>query len=127
MDPFAMDAPGGINSVMTSLMKPVLPLIFFAQFMYLYRYGRARPPSARFSVLFSVEAAVLFCMGLFPRCCAYCRPHKVTPPPLDKFSKARLLRDECGSKIKRHIFGKALDEILPTTACSGVTPLLAVQ
>lgn len=26
-----------MQSVMTSVMKPVLPLIFFAQFMYLYR------------------------------------------------------------------------------------------
>ena len=41
LSPLSMDAPGGINSVMTSLMKPVLPLIFFAQFMYLYRCGRA--------------------------------------------------------------------------------------
>lgn len=38
MVPFKMDAPGGMNSVMTSLMKPVLPVIFFMQFMYLYRY-----------------------------------------------------------------------------------------
>eukprot|EP00904_Undaria_pinnatifida_P002278 jgi/Undpi1/12050/HiC_scaffold_4.g01749.m1 len=37
MDPFNVDAPGGINSFMTSLMKPVLPVIFYAQFMYLYR------------------------------------------------------------------------------------------
>lgn len=37
LSPFNMDAPGGINSFMTSVMKPVLPLIFFAQFMYLYR------------------------------------------------------------------------------------------
>lgn len=39
MAPFTMDAPGGINSVLTSLMKPVLPVIFFMQFMYLYRCG----------------------------------------------------------------------------------------
>ncbi|CAN0454563.1 unnamed protein product [Laminaria digitata] len=39
MSPFNIDAPGGMNSMMTSLMKPVLPLIFYAQFMYLYRYS----------------------------------------------------------------------------------------
>ena len=39
LSPFNVDAPGGINSMMTSLMKPVLPLIFYAQFMYLYRYS----------------------------------------------------------------------------------------
>ena len=46
MAPFSMDAPGGINSVMTSLMKPVLPVIFFMQFMYLYRWvsGLAAQP-----------------------------------------------------------------------------------
>eukprot|EP00752_Nemacystus_decipiens_P002003 g1924.t1 len=38
MAPFSLDAPGGINSVMTSLMKPVLPVIFFMQFMYLYSF-----------------------------------------------------------------------------------------
>lgn len=38
MSPFKVDAPGGINSMMTSLMKPVLPLIFYAQFMYLYSF-----------------------------------------------------------------------------------------
>ncbi|CAN0036712.1 unnamed protein product [Ectocarpus sp. 4 AP-2014] len=42
LSPFNMDAPGGVNSVMTSLMKPVLPFIFFAQFMYLYRCPPAR-------------------------------------------------------------------------------------
>ncbi|CAM9300604.1 unnamed protein product [Choristocarpus tenellus] len=38
LDPFKVDAPGGMNSMMTSLLKPALPLIFYAQFMYLYSF-----------------------------------------------------------------------------------------
>lgn len=37
--PFSIDAPGGMNSFMTSMLKPVLPMIFYMQFMYLYRYA----------------------------------------------------------------------------------------
>jgi hypothetical protein len=32
MSPFKMDMPGGMRSVMTSIMQPVLPVIFWAQF-----------------------------------------------------------------------------------------------
>ncbi|KAG5182534.1 zeaxanthin epoxidase chloroplast precursor [Tribonema minus] len=38
MSPFKMDMPGGMKSIMTSLMQPVLPLIFWAQFNYLYSF-----------------------------------------------------------------------------------------
>lgn len=38
MSPFKMDMPGGMRSVMTSLMQPVLPIIFWLQFNYLYSF-----------------------------------------------------------------------------------------
>lgn len=38
LSPLRFDAPGGMNSMMTSFLKPVLPIIFYMQFMYLYRW-----------------------------------------------------------------------------------------
>lgn len=38
LSPLSVDAPGGIKSMMTSLLKPALPFIFYMQFMFLYSF-----------------------------------------------------------------------------------------
>lgn len=38
MNPFTIDSPGGMKSFMTSFMKPILPIIFWVQFNYLYSF-----------------------------------------------------------------------------------------
>ncbi|CAM9118912.1 unnamed protein product [Phaeothamnion confervicola] len=56
-NPFSMDMPGGMRSVMTSLLRPAMPLIFFAQFNYLYSFAPTRLEPAVRKALVETERA----------------------------------------------------------------------
>jgi zeaxanthin epoxidase len=57
LNPFQVELPGGIRSIMTSLLKNVLPIIFNLQFGYLYSFKPTQLTTEERSDLIATERA----------------------------------------------------------------------